>query len=140
MSKVRKDDLILHSNWCQVLTADRHTIRVNDLNGQGQFEIHGKDLVEQSLSADHFDQTERVSMTDLAEQLVNARNVPITVVFEKKDGSERKLRGRLLKPEPLLGRSYVEDLDIEHGQNRKRLVDHRTIKSLIVLGVKYELK
>jgi hypothetical protein len=36
----------------------------------------------------------------------------------------------------LLGRSHVEDLDITEG-HRLRLVDHRTIRWIIVNCVKY---
>ena len=40
----------------------------------------------------------------------------------------------------LLGRSLCEDLDLPEGRNRLREVDHRTIKYLIVDGVKYVVK
>jgi len=74
-----------------------------------------------------------------AEILVNAYHRPLTVCFVKNDGTERTLRGRLVKPEPLLGRSTVEDLDVTNG-NRLRLVDHRTIKWIVVDGTKYTVK
>jgi hypothetical protein len=80
-----------------------------------------------------------VTMTRAAEILITSFNRPLTVRFVKKQGGERVLRGRLLRPEPLLGRSYVEDLDAK-GDSRIRLVDHRTIKCLIVDGVKYTVK
>ena len=50
------------------------------------------------------------------------------------------MRGRLITPEPLLGRSMVEDLDLAVTEHRQRLVDHRTIKFLIIEGVKYIVK
>ena len=58
----------------------------------------------------------------------------------KQDGTERTLRGKLVKPEPLLGRSMVEDLDSDDKKNRLRQVDHRTINWLVVDGVKYTVK
>jgi len=39
-----------------------------------------------------------------------------------------------------LGRSMVEDLESSDKKNRMRQVDHRTIKWLIVDGVKYVVK
>jgi len=103
------------------------------------FEVNGQALVENSFSADQFHETVKITMTKAAELLISSHNRPLTVVFTKKDNTERRLRGRLLDAEPLLGRSYVEDLEVKDG-SPVRLVDHRTIKMLIVDGVKYEVK
>lgn len=112
---------------------------VNLDQGVKGFEIHGKDIVESSYSADQFEEEVKVTKTKLAEILVSSHNRPFTVQFEKDDKSVRTLRGRLINPEPLLGRSKVEDLDIT-GDYRIRLVDHRTINFLIVDGIKYIVK
>lgn len=117
---------------------DMHLL-VQDKDSGLEFEVHGASLVKRSFSADQYLKEEKVTRTELAETLIKSHNVPLTVVFDKADGSERTLRGRLLRAEPILGRSYVEDLDIM-DENRTRLVDHRTLKSLIVNGVKYSLK
>lgn len=101
------------------------------------FSITGE-LVDQVYSADFFDKTETKSLTELAQLLSTSFNIPFTVSFEKQDGKERILRGRLKSPEPLLGRSYVEDLDKK--ENRIRLVDHRHLNWMIVNGVKYVRK
>lgn len=55
-------------------------------------------------------------------------------------GRHRTLVGYLLSTEPTLGRSKVRDMAIPKGQFGERLVDHRTLKSIIIQGVKYELK
>lgn len=60
-------------------------------------------------------------------------------------GEDRVMRARLLSVEPKLGRSQVVDLDIDKQikgdwDSRNRLVDHRTIKSLIVNRVKFTVK
>jgi hypothetical protein len=107
--------------------------------GVGTFEVTGKELIATSFSADQFQEEVRVSMTQAAQILVSSFNRPLTVCFVKKKGDVRVLRGRLLYPEPLLGRSYVEDLDVP-GKSRIRLVDHRTLKYLIVDGIKYRVK
>lgn len=111
-----------------------------DLDQYGNhIRINGKDLLERAFSADRYAQEEKVSKTQAAELLVTSVNRPFTVSFAKSDGSERILRGRLVRPEPLLGRSMVEDLD-EKTNNRLRQVDHRTINWLIVEGTKYIVK
>lgn len=113
---------------------------VNDLDNNNQrININGAELVKRSYSADQYAEEEKVSKTQAAEILVNSPNRPLTVSFDKADGTERVLRGRLIKPEPLLGRSMVEDLETT-DKNRVRQVDHRTIRFLIVDGVKYVVK
>jgi len=118
------------------------SITVADLdNNEKVFQIIGRDLIERCLSADRYYEEKKVTKTQAAELLVSSYNRPLTVVFDKQDGSERTLRGRLIAPEILLGRSKVEDLDVVGDpKERLRLVDHRTIKSLIVDGVKYVVK
>jgi hypothetical protein len=103
------------------------------------FHVQGYDLIEAGFSADQYSKTEVLSRTKVAEILTTSYNRPFTVCFDKADGRERILRGRLVQPEPLLGRSHVEDLDIMEG-SRLRLVDHRTLKWLIVNGVRYNVK
>jgi hypothetical protein len=116
-----------------------HTLRVFDLDNNKDMWVQGQQLIEHSFSADQFDHEEKVTKMRAAEILVHAYNRPLTVCFVKQDGEERILRGRLIKPEPLLGRSSVEDLDII-GKNRVRLVDHRTLKWIIVDGTKHVVK
>ena len=55
-------------------------------------------------------------------------------------GEERTLVGHLLQSEPKLGRSQVIDLEVPLGENRIRLIDHRTINWLILKNVKYIVK
>lgn len=104
----------------------------------GEIRILGKDLIEGAAAADQYRSTSKVTKTKAAEIMISAGTSPFTVCFEKSGGRERVLRGRLVRPEPLLGRSMVEDLD-EIG-NRLRQVDHRTIKWLIVNGEKYTVQ
>lgn len=113
---------------------------VEDLDtGIKGISVQGKELLAKCFSADLYEEEEKVTMTKAAEILVNSHNRPFTVCFEKSDHTERVLRGRLVKPEPLLGRSMVEDLD-KSGKDRLRQVDHRTIKFIVVDGVRYTVK
>lgn len=105
----------------------------------------GRDILEAMYSADQFDPDGIVELpkTQLVQRLMAAGKLPFTVTWIKQDGSERTLRGRLIgTAEHELGYSWVEDLDLprEEKGGRMRQVDHRTIQSMIVDGVKYVLK
>lgn len=55
-------------------------------------------------------------------------------------GEPRTLVGYLVHTEPKMGRSQVVDLEKPVGSHRLRLVDHRTITSLVLRNKKYTLK
>jgi len=143
--KVGTNDVMAFVNYVkvkQVLSGGEELI-VTDLDhNKRDIKITGKDLVENSLSADQFVATEKVTKTEAAEILITLFNRPFTVSFNKADKSERVLRGRFIKHEALLGRSMVEDLDepADSPKGRVRQVDHREINWLIVEGVKYIVK
>jgi hypothetical protein len=137
--KVLKGHLMAFVYYARVDVAapGGQSVQVEGLdNNQGKFGVHGLSLIENSFSADLYEEEEHVTKTRAAELLISSHNRPFTVCFEKQDKKLRILRGRLVAAEPLLGRSHVEDLDEPEGK-RMRLVDHRTIQWLIVDGVKY---
>ena len=139
-SKIESGDLMAFVYYGKIKDVKPNLLKVQSLGSSGMdFQIQGKELIENGFSADQFTEEVKVTKTKAAETLISSHNRPLTVCFEKTDGSERIMRGRLVTPEPLLGRSMVEDLDIVDG-HRLRLVDHRTIKYLIVEGVKYVVK
>ena len=141
-SQVHEGDLMTFIYWTKVksISSNGNVLGVANLDDdENIIRVNGKELVEKSFSADQFQEEEKVGKTRAAEILLHSVNRPFTVCFLKTDGNERVLRGRLVKPEPLLGRSMVEDLD-QKGVNRLRQVDHRTIKYLIVDGTKYIVK
>ena len=113
------------------------SLHVSDLDRDTPFEIKGDELIKACLTADRFTEEVKVPRTKIAEILTRSFGVPFTVCFDKDSGEERVLRGRMVEWESMYGRSRVEDLDIPRGENRLRLVDHRTLKWLIVRGVKY---
>lgn len=142
--KIKEGDLMAFIYYGKIKSKDfidiHESVQVAGVAGAPSgFHVHGKDLIEVGFSADQFNRTEKLSKTAIAEILTTSYNRPFTVCFEKQDGTERTLRGRLVQPETLLGRSHVEDLDIKEGNNL-RLVDHRTLKFLIVNGVRYQVK
>lgn len=139
-NKVKSGDLMSFVYYAKVKDViPVNTLQVYDLDAKMDFRVQGKELIERSFSADYFEEEIKVTKTKAAEILVSSHNRPLTVCFEKANGDERVLRGRLVTPEPLLGRSMCEDLDIT-DKDRLRLVDHRTIKYVIVEGVKYVVK
>jgi len=145
--RVKRGDVMAFTYWAEVERVSeggngQTTLQVRNLDNNEDFQVIGNDLVAAAASANQFAREETISMTGAAELLVSAYNTPFTVVFEKQDGEERTLRGRLVRPEPLLGRSHVEDLDIDdtNPDKRRRQVDHRTISVLIIHGVKYTVK
>lgn len=144
-SKVSKNDLMAFVNYVKVddVLAGGDELIVCDLDhNRRKIKISGKDLIKNSLSADQFSETEKVTKTEAAEIMISLHNRPFTVSFNKADKSERVLRGRLIKHEALLGRSMVEDLDepADGSKGRVRQVDHREINWLVVEGVKYIVK
>jgi hypothetical protein len=140
--EIRCGDIMSLTYYVEVKRSDpqRPSITVDDLDHAiRDIEVHGEELIRSARSADRFHEVQKITKTRAAELLIGAHGLPFTVAFRKSDGSERKLRGRLIEPEPLLGRSLVEDLDIRSG-NRVRQVDHRTIRWMILDGVRYDVK
>lgn len=140
---IKPGDIIAVVHYCKVVSFRKGRqpmeAKVQDLDRGGEFDMLGRELFVAAASADHYAEEVTATKTRVAEILTASVNRPFTVCFDKQDGTERTLRGRLVQPEPLLGRSLVEDLDVE-GSHRQRLVDHRTLKWLIVDGVKYTVK
>jgi hypothetical protein len=134
-------DLVAITFWTKVNKVNgQYDLLVEDLYTGNQFQLKGKEVVEATLSGDDFTKTEKLTKTDMAAKLTTLFNKPFTVNYDKEKGENRTLRGKLLNPEPLLGRSYVEDLDIPLGEHRTRLVDHRNIYWLICEGTKFVVK
>lgn len=141
-SKIKAGDLMAIIHYVKVKnvypqTYEFHGVDVDQMDNN--MRVNGKEILERAFSADQYEEEIRVTKTQAAEILIASPNRPFTVNFDKADGTPRTLRGRLLRPEPLLGRSMVEDLD-ETSSNRFRQVDHRTINWIVVEGTKYTVK
>lgn len=139
-SKIKVGDVVTITHFAKVRDIIKGGREINVVNldlRDCDFWIRGTELVEQCMSADQFAKEIEVTRTQCVEKLMVSYNVPFTVCFDKADGSERVLRGRLIQPEAVFGRSHVEDLEVDRSQNRTRLVDHRTVKWLVVGNVKY---
>ena len=140
--KIKVGDIVSLQYYTRVKSVANNglTLLVNDLDDgkMSEIQVVGEHLIARSFSADQYHEEYRITKTQAAELLVGSVNRPFTVSFTKSDGTERVLRGRLIKPEPLLGRSMVEDL--ETAGERIRQVDHRTINWIVIEGTKYIVK
>lgn len=135
-------DIMAFVSYGKITHKNQHgqDLRLASLDkGCPDFMVTGKPLIESGLSADRAADEVRVTKTQAAELLISSHNRPFTVVFKTQEDKVRTLRGRLVSAEPLLGRSHVEDFDITDA-HRLRLVDHRTLISLVVNGIKYVVK
>jgi hypothetical protein len=140
-SEVRIGDVMSFTYWGVVDKVESSLlgkrIELTDLDSGNEFAVEGDMLIKNSSSSDQYNSQQKVSKSQAVEILSRSYNSPFTVVFTKKDGSTRRLRGRLIGiDQKNLGYVDVEDLDKPIG-SRFRLVDCRTIKSIIVDNVKY---
>lgn len=118
-------------------TAD--AIQVKDNFGR-EFTVKGPKLIEEAMnSANQYSKEEKVTRTEAAAILTSAGDAAFTVTFDKADGTERTLVGKLVDTENHMGRSNVDDLQVTSGSPRRQ-VDHRTIKQITLKGVKYTVK
>lgn len=140
-SAIRPGDVIAIVTYARVVANLRYnqTLQVQDLDRHGTpFEIKGDELARDCFSADRFAEEVKLARTKICKILMTrCWGVPFTACFVKENGEERVMRCRYLENEETDGRSRVEDLDVARGENRVRLIDHRTLKWLIVRGVKY---
>ena len=140
--EVKVGDLMSFTYWARVTSVKGFGQRLGVVNidNDEEFVVQGKELIEVAKSADQHSESKMVTKTQIVDILANAKDVPLTVTFRKQSGAFRTLRGRLIGVDKKnLGYIDVEDLDKDAG-DRFRLVDCRTIKSLIVNGVRYTVK
>ncbi len=141
-AQVKAGDLMTLIHYVKVKSVRDagRVLLVQDLDDDNkEIQVTGEGLVTRALSADQVHEEHKITKTAMAEMLMVAFNTPFTVCFTKEDGMERVLRGRLVAPESVFGRSRVEDLD-RPATDRLRLVTHSKLKWLILEGVKYTVK
>ncbi|MDX1471899.1 MAG: hypothetical protein R3213_10415, partial [Flavobacteriaceae bacterium] len=118
LDKLKKDDVVCILTYAQVKNilpeTNSHPSRINlvNLDNGQELRAEGNGLIETFYSDSFYDKEEQLPKTKLAEAFVTkTKNLPFTVVFEKKDGSERTLRGKMVSSEGWLGYSTVFDFD-----------------------------
>ena len=145
-NSIAKDHILAITHFVKVRDKGKHDsgankVMVTDVDTGLQFDVINDKLIDRLASADTSNSIKKVTRTEIAEKLITCYNKPFTVCFTKVTGEKRTLRGRYLSHEALMGRSQVEDLDIDGDfSKRMRQIDHRSIEWLIVDNVKYEVK
>ncbi len=134
---MKKNDIIAVTRYFKVLDKHGGFTNLENVYNKEKSSLNEEDIEMHSkvVSCDEYEKTEKVSKTELLDLLTNAGPLPFTVEFIKQDGSERTLRGTFVGLERHFGRSVVSDLDV--GDIRQ--VDNRTIESLIINNIKYEV-
>lgn len=138
-TNIKVGEVLSSTIYPTVVAIEADGIKVK--NGAGkEYMIKGPKFIEESMaSASQFEKEEKISRTEAAQILISAGDSVFTVVFDKDDGTERTLVGKLVETENLMGRSNVIDLQIVGGHNMRQ-VNHRGLKSLILKGIKYTVK
>lgn len=117
------------------INKESQSLEVTSANGM-KMTIQGLELIQRFSSNSQYFETEQLGKNALAEKLQSAGDKIFSVEYIKADGTVRNLVGHLVSSESNLGRSMVRDLNITEGNNLRQ-VDHRTIQSLIIGGVRY---
>ena len=139
-SKVKEGDLMffIYPGKVKSKKNNGNDLEISWLDKPSGFEVHGAELVANAYSADQFSEEKKVNQTECIDRLMVSFNKPFKVCFDKQNEEERVLRGRLVNTDPKRGYSLVEDLDLEGpSYKRFRQVDHRSLKWLIVDGIKF---
>lgn len=135
---IKAGEFISTTMYLKVVSKTKDGVMVKNTQGQ-EFEVRGTNLLETTFkSASQFADTKKVTRTDLAEIMVNLGDQVFQVNFDKQDGTNRLLTGYKVSTENLMGR--VNAIDLEVTGFAQRQIDLRTIKSLIVNNVKYQVK
>ena len=88
----------------------------------------------------------KVNQKTIATALMDLKELPTKKTHANKMaksmmiGQERTLVGYLASTEPKMGRSTVVDLEVDPDKHNLRLVDHRTVRELILQNTRYVLK
>ncbi len=137
VSKIKVGELMATISYEKVISVKKDEILVENIATGDRYTIQGKPLIEQMYSADQYSSEKKVGKFEMAELLQANSNLPITVNFDKVDGTNRTFRGYVTHPESLMGRNYANDF--EDGLKQKQ-VDNRSVKFAIINGVKYTVK
>jgi hypothetical protein len=137
-NEIKSGEYLSTTMYLKVVNKTKDGVIVKNTQGQ-EFEVRGTNLLETTFkSAAQFVDTKKVTRTDLADILVNLGDQVFQVNFDKQDGTNRTLVGYKVSTENLMGR--VNAIDLEVTGYAQRQIDLRTIKSLIVNNVKYQVK
>lgn len=135
---IKKGDLLCDLHYFVVSDVNETGAYFKDISTGEEWSVPIKfvnSAIKDAWSAESFEKQEKLCRGEVVRKLLDAGVRPFTVEYIKSDGEDRKLRGVFIKGEPTLGRSIVKDLDLQ--EDNVRMVDHRTIRSLVLDNVKY---
>jgi len=133
---IQRGDAVQLIHNCEVVKVSPQKLEVFDKERDISFSIIGDTLINSLKSGSNFSSEVRLTKTEIVRKFLGTHGAILSVEFVKQNGDVRILRGYLVGVEELLGRSYCVDLDAK-SESKLRLVDHRTIKSLIYDNVMY---
>lgn len=137
--QIKVGEVLSSTMYMEVVNKTSDSVEVKDSFGR-KFTVKGQKLIEESMNSNtQFTQEKKVTRTEAANILTGAGDSVFTAVFDKQSGEERVLVGKLVDSENLMGRSNVDDL-LTTDTNKRRQIDHRTLKSIILKGTKYTVK
>ena len=139
IADVKPGHMVSMTFYCQVNSIGFNSLETTDLINNRPLRIKGLDLIQSLQSADYFDEVIHASKTSIKDELDKAGSDVFTICFNKKDGSERVMRGKLLDAATDEGFSAAWDLD-KPAEDRWRLINRREINWLILRGKKYVRK
>lgn len=132
---MKKNDVIGVMRYYKVVGKEGDVVKLEDIY-KGNLLVDNVDDLEDFISnPSTFDKTLKVPKSELLNILSNAGPLPFTIEFIKQNGDHRVLLGTFVGPEPHFGRSIVRDLEMKEI----RQVDNRTVESLIINNIKYEV-
>ena len=150
MSKLKRGDYLSRVSFMKVQSGGTRFGGFQVANEDGFEWGIGTNIIKEECYSTQYMNEVKTPKTGIAEILMNANDAIIQVCFDKADGSERVLTGYVIGAEVVLGRTIAIDIEkpkeIRKGKDnkefdtRQRLVDHRTLKSLIYKNVKYFVK
>ena len=137
--EIKEGDLLCNLNYFTVVRVDDKLVQFKDVSDGQEWAIPLKHIgsITNHWSASFYNKIEAVSRTTAVHKMSLAGIRPFTVAYIKQNSEDREMRGIFIKAEPTMGRTLVKDLDAK--EDAIKSVDNRTIKYLILDGVKYEV-
>lgn len=129
---LRPGDKLSRESFMTIIEADNGSGMCTVRNTEGRIWQLSKDLIEQECYSANQARTEtRLTKTQLAQSFHNTTGDAVfTTEFTKANGDQRVLTGVVHHRDPVMGRAFVRDLEIEEGHN-ERQVDNRTLTGFV---------
>jgi hypothetical protein len=134
-AELQVGDIISRQSYYMITSTDLigGKTSITNIKDDGRISIDTDILTREGFSASQVTETIKCSKTNVAEAMITSGGKVFTVNYVSKSKGDRTLVGHFISTEPMFGRSRVYDLEAKDF----RLVDHRTIKSLVCGSTEY---